>query len=157
MLRGTTITECLPVCRRPIGLCLHDTCTLSRWRKSVLQHQDDPLEYVYFPPDGLVSLLAMTSDGQTMEAISIGRGGAVCPVGHSCSDATKSVSIIKTQWSKGKSWGGVTKTPRWRKGPMSKKAADHHKHASEHHIGPELPLVHRAQKLALKCGIVPYC
>src|SRR5215472_9719702 len=46
----------------------------------VLQHQDHPLEYVYFPHDGLVSLLAMTPNGDTVEAASIGRGGAVCPV-----------------------------------------------------------------------------
>jgi len=47
---------------------------------AVLQHQDHPLEHVYFPHDGLVSLLAMNPDGQTMEVASIGRGGATCPV-----------------------------------------------------------------------------
>ena len=47
---------------------------------SVLQHQDHPLDYVYFPHDGLVSLLAMTVDGATVEAASAGRSGAVCPV-----------------------------------------------------------------------------
>src|SRR5262249_33543783 len=47
---------------------------------AVLQHQDHPLDYVYFPHDGLVSLLAVTPNGQTMEVASIGRGGAVCPV-----------------------------------------------------------------------------
>jgi CRP-like cAMP-binding protein len=47
---------------------------------TVLQHQDHPLDYVYFPHDGLVSLLAMTPNGDTVEAASVGCGGAVCPV-----------------------------------------------------------------------------
>src|SRR5690349_11800438 len=47
---------------------------------TVLQHQDHPLEYVYFPHEGLVSLLAMTPEGATIEAASVGRSGAVCPV-----------------------------------------------------------------------------
>jgi CRP-like cAMP-binding protein len=47
---------------------------------AVLHHQDHPLDYVYFPHDGLVSLLAMTPDGATIEAASVGRSGAVCPV-----------------------------------------------------------------------------
>jgi CRP-like cAMP-binding protein len=47
---------------------------------AVLQHQDHPLEYVYFPHDGLVSLLAMTPNGETVEAASVGRAGVVCPI-----------------------------------------------------------------------------
>jgi CRP-like cAMP-binding protein len=47
---------------------------------TVLQHQDHSLEYVYFPHEGLVSLLAMTVDGATVEAAAVGRSGAVCPV-----------------------------------------------------------------------------
>jgi CRP-like cAMP-binding protein len=47
---------------------------------TVLQHQDHPLDYVYFPHEGVVSLLAMTVDGATVEAASVGRRGAVCPV-----------------------------------------------------------------------------
>jgi CRP-like cAMP-binding protein len=47
---------------------------------TVLQHQDHPAEYVYFPHEGIVSLLAMTPEGQTVEAGSVGRSGAVCPV-----------------------------------------------------------------------------
>ena len=46
----------------------------------VLQHQDHPREYVYFPHEGLVSLLAVTVDGATVEAASAGRSGAVCPL-----------------------------------------------------------------------------
>jgi CRP-like cAMP-binding protein len=44
----------------------------------VLQHQGHPLDYVYFPHDGLVSLLAVTVDGATIEAASVGRSGALC-------------------------------------------------------------------------------
>ena len=47
---------------------------------TILQHQDHPLQYVYFPHEGIVSLLAMTPEGQTIEAASVGRGGVVCPV-----------------------------------------------------------------------------
>jgi CRP-like cAMP-binding protein len=46
----------------------------------VLQHQDRPPDFVYFPHDGLVSLLAVTPGGRTIEAASAGRGGAVCPI-----------------------------------------------------------------------------
>src|SRR5262245_26656001 len=47
---------------------------------AVLQHQDHPLDYVYFPHEGLVSLLATTPEGAVIEAASIGRAGAVCPL-----------------------------------------------------------------------------
>jgi CRP-like cAMP-binding protein len=47
---------------------------------AVLQHQDHPLDYVYFPHEGVVSLLAMTTDGATVEAAAVGRSGAVCPM-----------------------------------------------------------------------------
>jgi CRP-like cAMP-binding protein len=47
---------------------------------TILQHQDHPLEYGYFPHEGIVSLLAMTPEGQAVEAASVGRSGAVCPV-----------------------------------------------------------------------------
>jgi CRP-like cAMP-binding protein len=47
---------------------------------TVLHHQDHPFDYVYFPHEGLVSLLAITPDGATVEAASIGRSGAVCPL-----------------------------------------------------------------------------
>src|SRR3974390_3466025 len=46
---------------------------------AVLQFQEDPIEYLYFPHEGLVSLRAMTPDGHTIQATSIGRAGAVCP------------------------------------------------------------------------------
>jgi CRP-like cAMP-binding protein len=47
---------------------------------AVLQHQDRPAAYVYFPHDGLVSLLAATPEGGTIEAASVGRGAAACPL-----------------------------------------------------------------------------
>src|ERR1051325_6662665 len=47
---------------------------------TVLQHQDHPLDYVYFPHEGLVSMLATTPEGATIEAASVGRAGAVCPL-----------------------------------------------------------------------------
>jgi CRP-like cAMP-binding protein len=37
------------------------------------------LDYAYFPSMGLLSLLAMTPEGQTIEIASSGRGGIVCP------------------------------------------------------------------------------
>jgi len=46
----------------------------------VLERQDHPLEYAYFPHEGLMSLLAEAPDGAFVEAGSIGRGGAFCPI-----------------------------------------------------------------------------
>lgn len=46
---------------------------------AVLQLQGHPIEYVYFPHEGLVSLYAMTPEGHTIQAASVGRAGAVCP------------------------------------------------------------------------------
>ena len=47
---------------------------------AVLQRQDRPLEYIYFPHEGLVSLFATTPTGETVEAASVGCAGAVCPL-----------------------------------------------------------------------------
>jgi CRP-like cAMP-binding protein len=47
---------------------------------AVLQHQGQALEHIYFPHEGLVSLLAITPEGGTIEAASVGRGGAACPL-----------------------------------------------------------------------------
>jgi CRP-like cAMP-binding protein len=46
----------------------------------VLQHHDRPPDFVYFPHDGIVSLLAATRGGRTIEAASAGRGAAVCSI-----------------------------------------------------------------------------
>lgn len=47
---------------------------------SILQRQDHPLDYVYFPHEGVVSLLATTLEGGRIEAASVGRSGALCPL-----------------------------------------------------------------------------
>ncbi len=39
-----------------------------------------PLGYVYFPHDGVMSLLATTPDGQTIEMASAGRRGLIAPI-----------------------------------------------------------------------------
>jgi CRP-like cAMP-binding protein len=65
--------------REPFALARH-LHPVSVQPGAVLQHQDHPVDYVYFPHDGLVSLLAMTPDGETIEAASVGRRGAICPV-----------------------------------------------------------------------------
>src|SRR5262249_6977395 len=47
---------------------------------AVVQRQYQPPDFVYFPHEGVVSLLAATPDGQSIEAASVGRGGAVLPI-----------------------------------------------------------------------------
>src|SRR5215469_3334543 len=42
-----------------------------------------PLGYVYFPDEGVMSLLAITPDGQTIEMASAGRQGLIAPITHS--------------------------------------------------------------------------
>jgi CRP-like cAMP-binding protein len=44
---------------------------------NVLQEEDVPVEYVYFPVRGVISLLAVMSDGAAVEAAMIGREGCV--------------------------------------------------------------------------------
>lgn len=47
---------------------------------TVLLRQDHQLDYLYFPHEGLVSLFAEASDGQSMQVASIGRNGVICPI-----------------------------------------------------------------------------
>ncbi len=47
---------------------------------AVLQHQKIGLDHLFFPHQGVISLLAMTSNGETIEVASAGRGGAICPI-----------------------------------------------------------------------------
>jgi CRP-like cAMP-binding protein len=47
---------------------------------TLLRDQEAGHDYVYFPHQGVISLLATTSSGETIEAASAGRGGAVCPI-----------------------------------------------------------------------------
>ncbi len=44
------------------------------------RHHDAALDHVYFPHQGVISLLATTSNGETIEVASAGREGAVCPI-----------------------------------------------------------------------------
>ncbi len=43
----------------------------------VLQEQGERIEYVYFPLNGIISLLAIMADGQAVESAMVGRGGGV--------------------------------------------------------------------------------
>jgi CRP-like cAMP-binding protein len=43
----------------------------------VLQEPDKPVEYVYFPHQGMISLLAVMSDGQGIETATVGSEGVV--------------------------------------------------------------------------------
>jgi CRP-like cAMP-binding protein len=47
---------------------------------ALLRHQDAALDHVYFPHQGVVSLLATTSSGETIEVASAGRGSALYPI-----------------------------------------------------------------------------
>ena len=44
---------------------------------SVLQDPGDRIQFVYFPTSGMISLLAMTSDGKAVETAAVGREGAL--------------------------------------------------------------------------------
>lgn len=43
----------------------------------VLQEAGDPIEHVYFPQNGMISLLVVTQDGGAIESATIGREGSV--------------------------------------------------------------------------------
>ncbi len=66
--------------QRDIALLAPDLKPISVRSGTVLQLQAYPIEYVYFPHEGLVSLHAATDDGRMVQAASVGRAGAVCPV-----------------------------------------------------------------------------
>src|SRR4051812_21126857 len=46
-------------------------------QRDVLQEQGRPLEHVYFPTDGMLSVLAILENGEGIEIAAIGREGAV--------------------------------------------------------------------------------
>ncbi len=46
-------------------------------RNQVLYEQDDPIEFVYFPIDAVVSSLVIMEDGTTLETLMVGREGLV--------------------------------------------------------------------------------
>lgn len=45
-----------------------------------LQDQNGGLDHLYFPHHGVISLLAITASGETIEVASVGRGGAMCRI-----------------------------------------------------------------------------
>jgi len=47
---------------------------------ALLRHPDAALDHVYFPHQGVISLLAVTLTGETIEVASAGQNGAICPV-----------------------------------------------------------------------------
>ncbi len=63
-----------------IALLAPDLQEISVQPGTVLQLQGHPVQYVYFPHEGLVSLHAMTLEGRMIQAASVGRAGAVCNV-----------------------------------------------------------------------------
>jgi CRP-like cAMP-binding protein len=44
---------------------------------SMMQEGGDPIEHVYFPHNGMISLLAVMQDGSGIETVTVGREGAV--------------------------------------------------------------------------------
>jgi len=46
-------------------------------RGDLLHDAGDEIEHVYFPHDGMISLVAVMQDGATVETATVGRGGAV--------------------------------------------------------------------------------
>ena len=56
-------------------LASHQRRTLPR--RTVLHDAGDRFEYAYFPLDGMLSLLSMTEDGETVEVMSVGREGMI--------------------------------------------------------------------------------
>jgi CRP-like cAMP-binding protein len=47
---------------------------------AALQDQNVGIDHLYFPHYGVISLLAMTDNGETIELASAGRGGAMCRI-----------------------------------------------------------------------------
>ena len=46
-------------------------------RRSVLCEAGDRFEYAYFPLNGMLSLLSMTEEGETVEVMAVGREGMI--------------------------------------------------------------------------------
>jgi CRP-like cAMP-binding protein len=63
-----------------LGLLAHHLQIVSLPTGTLLRPQDAALDHVYFPHQGVISLLATTSNGETIEVASAGRGGAICPI-----------------------------------------------------------------------------
>ena len=63
-----------------LGMVAHHLQIVSLPAGALLRHQDAALDHVYFPHQGVISLLATTSGGETIEVASAGRDGAICPI-----------------------------------------------------------------------------
>ena len=66
-------------------------------RGQILQRAGDPTRFAYFPTSGLVSLLALTADGPTLELASVGHEGLVglpiiLPASRTCYQAVVQIS-----------------------------------------------------------------
>jgi CRP-like cAMP-binding protein len=56
---------------------LPDLTTISIATKRTFHKRDEPIEYVYFPNGGMVSITALLSDGSMVETATVGREGMV--------------------------------------------------------------------------------
>jgi CRP-like cAMP-binding protein len=63
-----------------LGTLAHHLQIVSLPPGALLQHHDSAVDQVYFPHQGVISLLATTSSGETIEVASAGQGGAICPI-----------------------------------------------------------------------------
>lgn len=63
-----------------LGALAHHLQLVSLPAGALFRHPDAALDHVYFPHQGVMSLLATTSVGQTIEVASAGRDGAICPI-----------------------------------------------------------------------------
>jgi hypothetical protein len=67
---------------------------------SVLQVPDKPIEYVYFPHQGMISLLAVMSDGQGIETATVGSEGVVGAM----SGFGIRAGVLRGRWSRPPWW-----------------------------------------------------
>lgn len=83
---------------------------------ALLQEADDPIEQVYFPHNGMISLLAVMRDGSGVETATVGREGAVSVTGglgsrRSASRAVMQVAGDTSQIAVGKFQTAVENSP----------------------------------------------
>ena len=63
-------------CRRPISRCLcRSLNAFDAHREQILTDVDSPLDHVFFPDSGVVSVVALYADGSIIEMATIGREG----------------------------------------------------------------------------------
>ena len=69
--------------------------TLPIKQGTLLQEAGEPIEQVYFPHEGMISLLAIMSDGQAIETATVGNEGAVGAM-----SGSEPGSASRGQWSR---------------------------------------------------------